>query len=181
MHNDTLRLETGEVLLKVVHRHWLTLFTQLFVLGLFALLPVLGWLIALISQNTSPSISLNISSYTGYFVFFYFTWLLFIWMALANTLLNHYLDVWAITDRRIIFVDQRGFFRRHIGSFRLEKLQDVNVDVSGIIATLFDYGTLEVETASGSEGEFRANHLPSPRDLKNLILETSQKFEAHRR
>ncbi len=178
MNSNTLKLEVGETLLKVVHRHWLTLFTQLFVLAIFALLPVVGWLIALIAQNAAASITINISAYTGYFVFFYFTWLLFVWMALANTLLNHYLDVWAITNRRIIAIDQRGFFHRHMGSFRLEKLQDVNVDVRGIIATLFDYGTLEVETASGSDGEFRAHHLPNPRELKNLILETSQQFKS---
>jgi uncharacterized membrane protein YdbT with pleckstrin-like domain len=176
MNGNTLKLEAGETLLKVIHRHWLTLFTQLFVLGIFALLPVIGWLIVLMGQHAAAPVTLTVTSYTGHVVFFYFTWLLFVWMALANTLLNHYLDVFAITNKRIISIDQRGFFHRHMGSFRLEKLQDVNVDVHGIIATLFDYGTLEVETASGSDGEFRAHHLPNPRELKNLILETSQQF-----
>lgn len=167
---ETIALEPGEVMLKIVRRHWLTLFMKVISLGILGLLPAIAGVVVLISHSYAPTIAINFSQYSVQFGFFYLMWLLFMWMSLAAVLLNHYLDVWAITNRRIIAVDQQGFFRRQSGSFRLEKLQDINVEINGLIATLFDYGTLEAETASGSEGEFRGHQLPRPRELKALIL-----------
>ncbi len=167
---ETIALEPGEVMLKIVRRHWLTLFMKVFGLGVFGLLPAIAGVIVLISHNYAPTIAIDLARFSVHFGFFYLMWLLFMWMSLAAVLLNHYLDVWAITNRRIIAVDQQGFFRRQSGSFRLEKLQDINVEIHGLIATLFDYGTIEAETASGSDGEFRAHQLPRPRELKALIL-----------
>jgi uncharacterized membrane protein YdbT with pleckstrin-like domain len=167
---ETIALEQDEVVLTVVRRHWLTLFMKIFSLGIFALLPPGAWILILITQNYAPTVPVDFTQFNAQFVFIYLTWLLFMWMSLASVLLNHYLDVWVVTTRRIITVDQRGFFRRQSGSFRLEKLQDINVEIHGLIATLFDYGTIEAETASGSDGEFRVHQLPHPRELKALIL-----------
>lgn len=178
MEQETLQLEAGETVIAVIHRHWLILFTQLFGLAVFALTPFLGWLIAVTASTSLPTLTVNFTDFTTHFIFFYSCWLLYTLMAVAHTLANHYLDVWTLTNRRIIAVDQQGFFKRHLGSFRLDKVQDINVQITGIVATLLDYGSLEVETAAGTTGEFRAYSLPHPRQLKNLILETCQQLEA---
>lgn len=177
MEQETLQLEAGETVIAVIHRHWLILFTQLFGLAVFALTPFLGWLIAVTASASLPTLTVNFTDFTTHFIFFYSCWLLYTLMAVAHTLANHYLDVWTLTNRRIIAVDQQGFFKRHLGSFRLDKVQDINVQITGIVATLLDYGSLEVETAAGTTGEFRAYNLPHPRQLKNLILETCQQLE----
>ena len=95
-------------------------------------------------------------------------------MTLAHMWVTHHLDIWVVTNRRIVVIDQVSLFRRKIGSFRLEKLQDVNIEINGIIATFLHYGTVEAETASNnSDAEFRTKHIPNPRDLKALILKAA--------
>src|SRR5690606_39334527 len=107
--------------------------------------------------------------YFAHALFLYSFWLLINWMMLASIWTDHYLDVWVITSRRVININQAGFFRRQIGSYRLEQLQDLNVEINGIIETLLDFGTIHAETASGSLEEFKPRHLPHPRELKSLI------------
>lgn len=94
-------------------------------------------------------------------------------MTLAYIWTDQYLDVWVITDRRIVAIDQKRLFVRNIGSFRLERLQDMNIEIPGFLATMFDYGNIEAQTASGSEEEFSARYLPKPREIKAVILEAA--------
>ncbi len=171
MDNKNITLEVDEAVIKIIHRHWIILFVQVFFLAVVALAPLFLITAILVTPALMAGFGNTLVANGPYVLFFYLTWLLFLWMALSQTILNHFLDVWIITDRRIIAIDQRGFFRRHMGSFRLDKLQDVNTEVTGIIATLFDYGTVEAETASGSTGEFRAHNLPNPRTIKDTILQ----------
>ncbi|PIY80402.1 MAG: hypothetical protein COY80_03150, partial [Candidatus Pacebacteria bacterium CG_4_10_14_0_8_um_filter_42_14] len=97
MSLETLKLEANEVVLKIVHRHWLTLFTRLFGLGVFAVVPLLAWIIIIVAQSLSPKPLFNIYLYTNHFAFFYSTWLLYTTMAIAFALTNHYLDVFVVT------------------------------------------------------------------------------------
>lgn len=171
MRFEKIEFEVDEKIVVSVHRHWLTLFTSLFSLWTFALVPLVSWLILLTFEKSYDTfLVIDFSSYGTHFTYFYCLWLLWVSMAVAYVLMNHYLDTWTITNRRVIVIDQQGFFRRHIGSFRLERLQDVNVEINGLVATLLDYGTLEAETAGHGEGEFRAHFLPHPRELKAAIL-----------
>lgn len=181
MKLESLQLDPNEHILKTVHRHWIMLLQRIFSLVVFVVMPPLAWIIVLILQAVQIDLPVDFAHYTSHFIYLYLTWLLFLWMSLAHMLVNHYLDVWIITSQRIITIDQQGFFRRHIGSFRLEKLQDINIEINGIIATFLDYGTVEVETASESMGEFRAHHLPHPQALKALILEATDSLNRNQR
>lgn len=167
---ESIQLEADEKIIQIVHRHWLTLAIQLFSLAVFAFVPLVVFGILAVANTSLPLLPIDVTDYARYFVFGYLAWLLCLHMALGRTFINHYLDVWAITNRRVITIDQIGFFRRQTGSFRLERIQDVNVSVNGIIATLLDYGTLEVETASGGGEEFRAHLMPHPQTIKATIL-----------
>jgi hypothetical protein len=85
--------------------------------------------------------------------------------------------VWTITDRRIIAVDQRGFFRRFIASFRYERLQDINVEINGFIETMLDFGDIHAQTA-GHDVTFRIGDVPDPRGVKALILQATDDLAA---
>lgn len=179
---EKIQLESDEKVLKIVHKHWFLIFTRSMGIALTALFPLIGWVIVsyMLSTPESP-IQLDLSNYSNYFVYFFSTWLLFNWMMFMHMLTDHHLDVWVVTDRRIISIDQRGLFNRNIGSFRLEKLQDVNISINGIVATFLHYGTVEAQTASGSEEEFRSDYLPHPRELKSIILEAADMRLQHQR
>lgn len=170
---EKMQLEDDEQVLAIVRRHWFYLFKQIFFVIILILMPLVGlWLTNFFA---SPQLDEFFALYTLHLVFLYAFWLLINWMLLASIWTDHYLDIWVITGHRIININQAGLFRRQIGTFRLERLQDLNVEINGIIETLFDYGTIHAETASGSQEEFKAEHLPHPRELKSLILQAAEK------
>ncbi len=171
---EQIKLEADEKIIKIVRKHWFVM--CMFIIGdlLLTLLPLIGYfilskLIAELPVNQFVTMN-SFSEFTGTIWFFYLAWILLMWMHFTNHITDYYLDLWVITDRRIVAIDQRGFFRRHLSSFRLERLQDMNIEISGIIPTLLNYGFIEAQTAGGSNEEFKAKNMPDPRGLKSLII-----------
>jgi len=172
---EKIQLERDEKIIKIAHKHWFVFVSQALSIATVAVAPLLGWLaVGFLTQQQSSSIDINLVKYTPYFVYFYSFWLLINWMTLAHIWVTHHLDIWVITNRRIVVIDQVSLFRRKIGSFRLEKLQDVNIEINGMLATFLHYGIIEAETASNnSDAEFRSTHMPNPRGLKATILKVA--------
>jgi uncharacterized membrane protein YdbT with pleckstrin-like domain len=171
MLTEKIQLENDEVILSQVRKHWFVLFLQMFGVGIGAFLP----LVFLYALDATPLRDIiDIRMYGSEMVAFYAGWLIIIWMALFGVWTNYYLDVWTVTNKRLITVDQRGLFHRDTGSFRLERLQDININVRGILATFLKFGDLEAETASGDKN-FTARGIPNPQELKALILQASDR------
>lgn len=119
---------------------------------------------------------LNVHISSAHLVFMNAAWLMLIMFAAFSIWTNYYLDVWTITNKRLIVVDQQGLFRRITGSFRLERLQNIQVEMSGIIATFLNFGTLHAQTAAGEEDDrfnFKATGLPDPQGIKAIIFENA--------
>lgn len=172
MFFEKIKLEDDEKIHAVVRRHWFFLLKQVSYIFVLILAPLFGFVVMFF---TSPEIiDPFMAVYTPHVLFLYAFWLLINWMLLASLWTDHYLDVWVITSRRIVNINQVGFFRRQIASFKLDRLQDITVEINGIIETLLDFGTIHAETASGKDEEFKASHLPHPRELKSLILQASE-------
>jgi len=94
-----------------------------------------------------------------------------VWTAFFVRWTNYYLDVWYITPKRIIAIDQKGLFRREVTDLRFEKIQDVTSEISGIIGTLLSFGNLHVQTAgSSAEREIIIRQARNPLDAKKMIL-----------
>jgi hypothetical protein len=74
-----------------------------------------------------------------------------------------------ITDRRIIAVEQVHFFHRSVAIFRLERLQDIEFSIKGLIQTFFNYGTLSAQTAGHHEANFKSSGMPTPDELQAII------------
>ena len=64
--------------------------------------------------------------------------LLIIALHLFHIFADYYLDIWIVTNRRIISILQKGFFSREVNSFRLERFQNIQTDIHGFIPTLFN-------------------------------------------
>lgn len=170
---EQIKLEDDEKMVKVVRKHWFILALYITIDIFLALLPLVLFLIVFpLIQSGIPgdNASLSLAAYRSELWFLYLGWLLLIWMHFANHLTDYMLDLWAITNRRIVAIDQRGYFNRFLSSFRLERLQDMNIKINGIIPTLLNFGTIEAQTAGGSNEEFSADNMPDPRGLKALII-----------
>lgn len=169
---EQIKLETDEELVRIVRKHWFILFVNIVSDVMLILLPlaVFGGILFIFTKFELTSLFFSqIPHLTGILWFLYLGWILLIWMHFTNHLTDYALDLWAITDRRIIAIDQRGYFRRFLSSFRLERLQDMNIEVRGIIPTLLNFGSIEAQTAGGSNEEFKTKNMPDPRGLKALI------------
>lgn len=168
MKMEKIQLDDDEQIILQVRKHWFVLCTQIIGIVFVALLPLIFIVtitqIDVIASRISLNSTLLVTLYTG--------WLILQWMAFFAIWTNYYLDVWIVTNKRLIAVDQRGFFSRTMASFRLERMQDISVSVSGIIQTFLDYGTLEIQTA-GEVGQFKVTGMPKPTEIKSTIINAS--------
>ncbi|MEK7514307.1 MAG: PH domain-containing protein [Patescibacteria group bacterium] len=165
-------LSLGEQIVYRIRRHWFiflgpVLFT---VLGVIVP-PALVFSVSVPQALSDFSIMVNGADATNLMLMFvYFLWLLFLWIGLFIRWTDYYLDVWYVTDRRVIEIEQHGFFNRHVSSMPFDKIQDITIETKGIFATLLNFGDLKVETAGDKEGNFMLPHATRPHKAKEIIL-----------
>ncbi len=165
---EKIELEPSEDVLKVVRKHWFVITIELLGTVLFAFFPFI--LLSLLAFMPEELQFLEDSmAYLNYFLYGSSIWILLTVLLTFTVWTQYYLDLWIITDRRIIAIDQIRFFNRKVSSFRLERLQDIKVSINGIIPTFLNYGTIRAQTASAAESNFMTTGLPDPRELQSLI------------
>jgi hypothetical protein len=153
-----VQLKPNEKIILSLHKHWVVLIGKLFIVLILALAPIF---ISLFLPNLSQDLILLIL----FFVIIYF---LFVFALAFVFWIDYYLDVWIITNQRIIDIEQRGLFKREISEFMLNKVQDVTIKIPGMMAALLKYGDITVQTAG--ERNFAAQKIPNIQKVKNLIL-----------
>jgi len=104
--------------------------------------------------------------------------LLAVIVGLATTV--YWQNEWVITTDSITQISQRGLFTRQVSQLSMDNLEDVTVDQVGLIAKIFNYGTLRAETA-GERSKFKFLYCPRPNDYARQILEIHEKFLEDRR
>jgi hypothetical protein len=166
---EQVQLEPDEKVLKIVRKHWFVIITELLLAFFMLLLPFFILFAVVLFPDTLAKIDLDLSSFAGLIVFAIAGWTIMTLMVGFATWTHYYLDLWIITNKRIILVDQVHFFNRNISMFRLERLQDINVSTTGIIATLLNFGTMKVQTAGAHASHFKTAGLPDPRNLQAMI------------
>ncbi|MEK7506820.1 MAG: PH domain-containing protein, partial [Patescibacteria group bacterium] len=100
---------------------------------------------------------------------------IFWWLGLFYRLMIYLLDVWLVTDHRVIDSRQIGFFNRVVAEARLNRVQDVTTHVSGFFETLLNFGQVEVQTA-GTEQRISFKQVPNPNVIKEAILKANSEF-----
>ena len=81
-----------------------------------------------------------------------------------------------LTDENIIQVKQIGIFNRKVSALSLSHVEDVTGQSKGIIATVFGYGSIMVETA-GEQENFTFTPVANPYPKVELINRVHQEFE----
>ena len=158
-----LTLDTGEKKVMVLRRHWFVIlghsvsivFTLCIIVA--AALVVRDLPVELPSGNSDALLAFTIALFG-----------LLMWMVFFVGWTNYYLDVWVITNRRILDIEQHSFFTREVSEFRLDRVQDITVQVRGLLAEFFDFGDVHVQTA-GKAHEFIISSAPHPYRVKDAI------------
>ncbi|HRY30904.1 MAG TPA: PH domain-containing protein, partial [Candidatus Paceibacterota bacterium] len=151
-------LDKNEHLVLQIRQHWFIFFSQLIVLLFLALLPLI--VIEIIKLLPVEIISSG-RSILALVIFFYSAWLFILWMVGFVIWTDYYLDIWFVTNTKVINIEQKGLFRREISVLHLDKIQDVTSDVRGMLKTLIDYGNISVHTA-GQKLDFVIRNVPQP-------------------
>lgn len=102
-------------------------------------------------------------------------YVLFTLLFLFHAWVDYYLDLLIITNERIINIRQEGLFHRSVSELRLYRIQDVTSEIKGFIATIFKYGKVEIQTASG-EGRFIFDQVPRPEIVAQKIMQLHEKY-----
>ena len=159
-----ITLHDGEEVVLEVRRHWIVIAP--FIAGLFV--AAFGPLVVYALIDALP-ISFETPGWgPGLIGFAYAAWLLLLWVIGYLVWLDHHLDLWIVTNERLIDVEQKGIFRREVSSLRLERVQDITAEVDGVIATFLKFGDLKVQNA-GDTPEFTITNIADPQRVVDAI------------
>lgn len=166
---EKVKLEEGEKVLKEVRRHWFIITSELFAVFLMFLFPLFILFILALFPSTLSEMEISLPHFTAIITFVVSAWSIITLLSGFMIWTHYYLDLWIITDRRIIAIDQIHFFNRNISVFRLERMQDIEVTIKGLLPTFLDFGTINAQTAGNFESNFKQTGMPDPRGLQALI------------
>jgi len=158
----------GEEVVKIIRRDFFILFKKIV---LFLLLVFFFGAFSLIILSTYPVVTEQI--YFPALVLAASGYLLFVWLFFFFSFIDYYLDVWIITNERIINIEQQGLFSRIISEQRLFRIQDVTSEVTGVLPTVFKYGNVYVQTAA-EKGRFSFEQISDPNGVRDIIIKLAE-------
>lgn len=157
-----------------VRKHWFVLTVAIFGTIIAAFLPVILALIIV------PAVAQNFSGVLPLIFFFGSLWVTLCIIALANTWTSFYLDIWIVTNKRIMYIEQVRLFSREVTTLRIDRIQDATVTYHNFIETMLGFGTLRIQSAGAVADDLEIRGIPKPDHVKQLVLNEVEK-ETRRR
>jgi len=167
---DTDMLEPGENVLTVVRRSLIGL-VGTYLVAVAAVAALLGVIIAISPGAFENSGGGASGSLLVIIILSILLLALFLFTATYVYLQSRLL----VTDRSLVQIMQKTLFSRKVSRLSMSNVEDVNEEQRGFIASLFNYGTLTVQTA-GTEDNFIFTLCPNPAQLADRIIEARQMY-----
>lgn len=101
-----------------------------------------------------------------------------IWLFFFVAFIDYYLDIWIVTNDRIVSIEQKGMFNRTVAGLKLYRIQDITAESKGLFPTMLNYGNVFVQTA-GEQDRFVFKNVPNPYSVSKRILELSEADRKH--
>jgi membrane protein YdbS with pleckstrin-like domain len=83
----------------------------------------------------------------GYIIVGTLFWYVVTFGFILTNFLHWFFNIYIVTNERIVDIDFYYLLYKHFSEAELTKIQDISFTSSGMLATLFDYGDVVVETA----------------------------------
>lgn len=146
-----------EEVLKVVKRHWIVfvLIWLYFFMWVFMSILVYYLFGFWVWWNL-----INITIWLFFSLFLYIEWL------------NHELDMYVVTNNRIIWIEQIAFLNRQVTETNLWQVQEVNSKSAWLFANILNYWTLSIQTAWNKTTltmEFCPDAMKTQRKILNIV------------
>lgn len=84
--------------------------------------------------------------------------------------LTWFFSVYIITDERIIDVDFYSLIHKDVSSAKLDRIEDTSAVTGGAIQSMFDFGTVSIQTA-GATVQIDFENVPHPARITKLLNE----------
>jgi uncharacterized membrane protein YdbT with pleckstrin-like domain len=154
----------NEQIVLMVRRHWFDILKQFFVVFLMIFLLLGSWIILPVFFPKTLTSAFGILSDFLRNLFGMFIWITFflIWI-------DYYFDVWIITNKRVVNIEQKGLFSRQVSELELTRIQDITTEVNGVIPTILNYGDVFIQTA-GENPRFIFRQVPDPYGIKDTLM-----------
>lgn len=165
LHFPTQRPNEHVILL--LRRHWTVLAKHVTQLIISLLLPPVVVALAYYFtefriDTTSPLYILAIEAVSLYYLFSF--------LAYFHDFVDYHLDIWVVTDQRVVSVEQQGLFNRVVSELNIQRIQDVSSQMKGKVQTFLDYGYVHIQTA-GEQQRFIFEQVSHPAEVAKVILQ----------
>lgn len=172
LHFPTQR--PGEHVVLLLRRHWTVIAGDVLQLVVSLLVPPI--ILALLYVYTSFTLDPD-SLFYVFVVEGLSLYTLFSFLAYFHDFVDYHLDIWVVTDQRIVSIEQQGLFNRTVSELNVMKMQDVTAEVKGKVQTFLDFGEVYIQTA-GEAARFVFSQVPHPSQVAKVILQVHDQLIA---
>ena len=175
-----IQLHQNEEPILIIRKHWIVLLEHSSIILFLLLVPVVGYPFINVLSGLVVSVFSNAEGemLTAFLNLFLVLYTMMVLAAFLFIFMDYYLDMWIVTNRRILDVEQRGLFSRRIAEIPLSSVQDVTIDIHGILRTLLKFGTIKIQTAG--EREYIIKDVPHLTQIKDAMLAYVHRTQEHR-
>ena len=170
LHNFPGR-QPNEKVVMVIRKHPIVYLRSMLVFLIAVVLPLVIFLI--IWKSGFPLSQGGMVSTLGYLgASLYFLYGLAL---LVISFLNDQFDLFILTDHRLLDITQVSLLKRTVSTTPLNQIQDTTSDIQGVLGTLLNFGTVDVQTAAGAASNFTIDNVPDPAIIARTILNEAEK------
>lgn len=158
----------GEHATVLINKHWITFLPEVLIRLVFAVIPTLLFF-SLRWYGVDFSLKFGDPNYglVWILLYMYYAGLL---LSLYVTWVDFSLDIWLLTNQRVIHVEQKSLFSRVIIEHSLDRIQNAESNVAGFFRTVLNYGDVVIQTAS--EGAtYKFGGIARPAEVVRQIIE----------
>lgn len=163
---DGVRFETQEETEKVIlflRQHLFILFVPILITVLLLIAPTLLFPII-------PFLNLPVRLPSEYLLVGTFVWYLATFGFALMSFLRWFFNIYIVTNERVVDIDFKFLLYKQFSEAKIGKIQDLTFKSGGIIAALFNYGDVMVETA-GEVPNIEFDKVPRPEKVVQTISE----------
>lgn len=162
----------GKIFL-VVRRHWFTNLPWIVISFIMLFAP---FFLSNIFNGNSQANILNLFFPERLSSIFIIFWFLITFIYAFEQFITWYFNVFIITEHRVIDIDFYNLIDKKIAEASISHIQDIKVKSIGVSQTIFNYGTVYIQTAAHLP-VITAVKIPNP----NMVLQILQKMRKIKR
>lgn len=159
-------MDRDENVILLIRKHPASFYVQYLMIFVFVLLPF----VFMFGLNGLGVDGTSIGSLVA--ASFIIFWLLAFTIG-VDTFLKWFYSVNIITDQRIVDVDFHNVLYHKVTEAQIEKIEDITHNVDGILGSIFDFGSVYIQTA-GAKNEIEFESVPRPRDIQDVLADLTE-------